>query len=242
MIEILYLLSCDILIEIDSGRLHDVLAGIIGLPLRKYLRVIYDRKQLLTSVPVADSLHQRPEIILRAIRKNLVLRIMMVNSVAEEHPLGIDGEILKFPAFPVAFIIFKNVLEDFPYRKVIPAVLYPYDVPAVLCSLAQVIYILFLLKGQVIPAGNLILHYLQVRELIYQISEIVCPVLRLASASCTRHCRGCDSCHADHLHYSFHFLISVFEYYVPDVRDGKNNKNLQHFQKSYLQKKHHVNT
>ena len=73
-------------------------------------------------------------------------------------------------------------------REIPFAILVPSDVPAVLCGLGQVIDILLLAKAQVIPAGYLEAHHLQVGELVQQIMEIILSGLPGAGAAKGKDC------------------------------------------------------
>ena len=98
---------------------------------------------------------------------------MMVHSVAEEQPFGIYREFTEIIALPVTIISVKDILDKMPHRQVVTAVLHPDNVPSVLCRLPEMIYILFLLQTEAVPARYLISHYLDIGEFIYKIPEIV---------------------------------------------------------------------
>jgi len=130
---------------------------------------------------------------------------MMMYAVAEEHSFGIYGKILEILAVPVPVIVFENALENFPYRKVVLAVLIPQDIPAVFSRLSQMVDVFFLLKCQFIPPGYLITHYLQIRELVDKIPEIL--VLLLTGRVSARNSGGsqcCNSRHSDKIFHNIH--------------------------------------
>ena len=94
---------------------------------------------------------------------------MVVNSVAEEHPLRIDQEILIFRAFAVSLIVCYNGLKHMPDRQVDLAILVPEYVAAVFCSLAQMIDIALLLQAEPLPARHLVLHDLEIRKFVNEV-------------------------------------------------------------------------
>ena len=77
-------------------------------------------------------LEQRFEVVARAGGEEFVLGIVMMDAVAEEHPLGIFGEKGEILAFAVSAVILKYVLDCVAELEVVPAVLVPDDVAAVL--------------------------------------------------------------------------------------------------------------
>ena len=127
---------------------------------------------------------------------------MMMDSVAEEHPLGIHKKILILRAFTVSLVIPDDILDHMPYRQVVTAVLRPENVSAIFRSLRKMIDILLLRNGQAVPTRNLIAHYLQIREFINEIFEI--PLIPGRSAG-----HGCRGSSAQNQHFDgfFHYLI-----------------------------------
>ena len=203
MVVFLNLCTGHIVIEVHGGQGDDIPVGVVGLPLRIDVRIIYHRQQL---VGLADScsLHQGTEIFLRTVREELVLSIVVMDAVAEEHPFSIYSKILEIFAVPVPVIIFENILKSLPYPEIVPAVLVPDDIPAVFCGFAQMVDILLLLKSQVLPAGNPVTHYLDIRKFVYKVLEIfsllrLCPVP--AGNRSRRQCR--NSCHFQKIVHNF---------------------------------------
>ena len=89
---------------------------------------------------------------------------MVMDAVAEEHPLGIDDEIFPLLTFPGAGIIREYGLDGVAYREVETAVLVPGDVPPGLRRLAEVVDIFLLGEREPVPSRHLIAHYAQVGE------------------------------------------------------------------------------
>ena len=123
------------------------------------------------------------EIILGALREELVLCVVMVDSVTEEHSFCICLKLSPILSRAVSLVVFKNVFEGLADLEIIPAVLRPDYVTSVFCGLREVIDIFFLLESQLVPSRNLIPHYLEVGEFVDQIFEflvfcrIVCSCL-----------------------------------------------------------------
>jgi hypothetical protein len=98
---------------------------------------------------------------------------MMVYTVTEEHPLGIDLKILEILTGAVSLIILKDILKSLPHLKIILAVLHPDNVTAIFCRFSKMIYIFLLLEREIFPTGNTISHDLQIRKFINQILEFL---------------------------------------------------------------------
>ena len=96
----------------------------------------------------------------------------MVDTIAEEHSLGICLELCPILTCTVALIVLEDVLDGLTHVKVVLAVLHPDDVAAVFSSLRKMVYILLLLKSQRVPSRHLISHYLEVGEFIHEILEV----------------------------------------------------------------------
>ena len=97
---------------------------------------------------------------------------MVVDTVAEEHPLRIGLKFHIIIGCPVAGIVLKGILEHFPDIEVIPAVLHPYDVAAILCSFCKMVDVFLLLKRKGVPSRNLIPHHLDIGKFIKQELEV----------------------------------------------------------------------
>ena len=95
----------------------------------------------------------------------------MMDAAAEEYSLGIYHELVEFFGGAVAFVVLDNILENFPDGKVVFAVLVPIYIPAILCSLAEMIYIFFLFQAELVPSRNLITHNLDVSKFIDKVLE-----------------------------------------------------------------------
>ena len=98
---------------------------------------------------------------------------MMMYAVAEKHPFRVYREITEITALPVTGVVLQDILKHLPYLEVVPAVLVPEYVPAVLRGFPEMIDILFLPECQVIPSRYPVPHNLYVGKLVYQIPEIL---------------------------------------------------------------------
>ena len=97
----------------------------------------------------------------------------MMDAVAEEHPLRISLELGEFPACTVTVVVLKDILKDLANLEIILVVLHPDDVTAIFRRFGKMIHIFLLLKCESFPARHLIPHYLEVREFVHQILEIL---------------------------------------------------------------------
>ena len=103
---------------------------------------------------------------------------MVVDSVAEEHSLGIGLETCPIFRSAVSLIILKNSLKRLPYPEIMLVVLHPDDITTIFGSLCQMIYIFLLLERKIVPSGNIIPHDLEIRKFIHKITELtVCRLL-----------------------------------------------------------------
>ena len=125
---------------------------------------------------------------------------MVVYAVAEEHSLGVYREVLEILAFPVAVIVLEYVLEGVAYGEVRLAVLVPEDVTPVFRRLAEMVDVFLLLKGQAVPVGNPVAHYLEIGEFVDQVLEV--PVSAGAVPAGNR--SGGESRDSSHLYESVH--------------------------------------
>ena len=140
------------------------------LTCREYCRIEDDVLEF--RIVLSYSCHKIMEILLRTLREELVLGIVMVDTVAEEHSLGICLELSPILTCTVALIVLEDILEGLANVKVVLAVLHPDDVAAVFCSLRKMVYIFLLLKSQRVPSRHLISHYLEVGKLVHEILEL----------------------------------------------------------------------
>ena len=86
------------------------------------------------------------EIILRALREELVLSIVVMDTVAEEYPFGIHHKFLPLFALAVTLVVGYDPLKGFPYSKVVFEVLAEEDIPSAFSCLTQMVDIGFLVK------------------------------------------------------------------------------------------------
>ena len=93
-------------------------------------------------------------------------------AVAEENSLGIYLELGVFLAVALSLVVFNDILKGVADGQVPFAVLSPDDVPAIFCSLAQVLDIFLLSNREVFPARDFVSHDLKVSELIYKIVKL----------------------------------------------------------------------
>ncbi len=114
----------------------------------------------------------------------------MVYAVGKKESFCIYDKLIEFLRITVSLVIFKDILNSMTYGQVPLAVLVPMDVTSPLGSFGQMVCILFLLQGQLLPSGNLVTHHLKVGKLIKQILEIT---LFLSAA-------GCYGQHTSHHH------------------------------------------
>ena len=75
--------------------------GVVAASHRKNPCLVDYRQKLFAEFALAGCFHQAPEILWRASRIELVFRIVMVDSVGEENPLGINQELFILRTFSV---------------------------------------------------------------------------------------------------------------------------------------------
>ena len=131
----------------------------------------------------------------------------MVDTVAEEYPLGISLELREFHTRTVALIIFQNIRKSLADLEIILVVLHPDDVTAVFRRFCKMIYIFLLLKGESVPSRHLIPHYLEVSEFIHEILEIL--FRRIASA---REGRCSQACKCNHFKNCLHHISFIYNF------------------------------
>ena len=155
----------------------------------------------------------------------------MVNAVGKEEPFCIHCELVKFLGVTVTLVVFKDVLNHVTYGQVPFAVLVPMDVTAPFGSFGQMEGILFLLQGQLVPAGYGETHHLEVGKLVKQILEITF----LLSTT------GCD-CQQSGYHHNSNNRFHIYPFLpfspdnitppsiradpVPDVTDMLSPRNM----------------
>ena len=111
------------------------------------------------------------KIILRALWEELVLSIVVMDTVAEEYPFGISLELGPVFTGTVTFIVLENILKRLADLEIIFAVLHPDNVTAIFRRLRKMIDILLLLKRKRVPSRYLVPHDLKVCKFIYEIFE-----------------------------------------------------------------------
>ena len=193
----LHLVAGDAVIEVHGGELHDVAGSLRGAALGISFRIVDDVQEVV--VVDADRFQQLREIGLRAGREEFVLGIVVVDAVGEEQTLGIDCKGFEISALAVAFVVLQDVLHRVADAEVVPAVLVPEDVAAVLGGFGEVVRVLLLFQGEAVPPGDLVSHDLEVGERIDGIAERLFGLLFRAGA----HEGGGSQCH-HHLAETFH--------------------------------------
>ena len=119
------------------------------------------------------ALNQVSEIGLAYLGEELVLGIVVMDTVAEEHTLGIDHEVLEVGTLAVALIRVQHGLDGLADHQVILEVLVGKDVTTALGRLAEIIDVTLLLQRQLVPLRNLVTHDPQVGKLVHQILEFL---------------------------------------------------------------------
>jgi hypothetical protein len=120
---------------------------------------------------VAYGFHKGCEIFLGATGNELVFGIVVVDTVAEENPLRIEFESVPLFTGPFSGIGLEYIFQDMTQGKIPLAILVPCDVPSPLGGFRQMVCVLLLLEGKVVPSGNLIPYDIKVGELVDQILE-----------------------------------------------------------------------
>ena len=95
----------------------------------------------------------------------------MVYAVAEPYAFQIFRHRLEIPAAAVAFPIGIDSLEHLAYAQVVSSVLVEDDVPTLQSRLLQIIHQLLLFQCQLVEAGHLIAHHLDVGEFLVDVIE-----------------------------------------------------------------------
>ena len=113
-------------------------------------------------------LDQFSEISIRNLREELVLSIVVMDTVTEENAFGIDHEILEIGTFTVALVGINHSLNGLADAEVVLEVLFGQDVAAAFGSFTQVIEISLLLNSELIPVRDLVAHDAQVGELVHK--------------------------------------------------------------------------
>ena len=182
-IEVVDLLRRYAVIEIDGGGFYQVFLRSLILQRGIEFGIVDHLQQEIPADGIfAHGVHQRGEIILRACRQDLVVGVVMVDAVAEEHALGIDQEVVPLGRGAVNGLILEDGLEDVADFQVVLEILVPGDVAAGFGRFAEVIDIFFLLQGKVFPARHLVAEHLDVGEFVDGILETGIACLR--SAGC----------------------------------------------------------
>ena len=168
-IVILDFFPADPFVKVYCRKTYNVALAAGGTALEPVLPVI-DKVKYLTVVCV-HRLHQACEVLPAAGRKELVLGVVMVHSVGEEDPLCIYFKILVPGAFPVSCVLADYFLQHPPELEVAGAVLVPVDVASPFGRLGKVIYILLLLKAELLPSRDGVPNHLDVCKFIKKIPE-----------------------------------------------------------------------
>ena len=193
--------TCDAIVEVDGRCGNDVAIWISRLARRHKAAVVDDRHHLPAQVTVADGLHQAHEIFFRTSGEELVLGVVMMDAVREEHALCVNGEILELVAVTVPVVVLEDVLQNLADPQVVPPVLIPVYVAAPFGRLGEVINIFFLLKAEVLPSFDPVPHDAEVRKLVDKVLEPsvgggIMPARReRENRACSCECHPCKSFH-----------------------------------------------
>ena len=120
----------------------------------------------------AYGIEQARKIRLRTGRQDLVVGVVVMDAVAEEHALGIDEEIVPFGRLAVAGIVLENVFQQVADLEVVFEILVPSDVAAGLGRFTQVVDVFLLLQGKIFPERHLVTQDFDVREFVDGVFEI----------------------------------------------------------------------
>ena len=193
---LLHFLARDALVEVDGRFLHNVAGSVGGTALGIDGGVVDNLEEAFIGHP--GLLHKRGKVAALAGGENLVLRVVVVDAVGEEHALGVNQEVCIFRGGLVNAVGLQNGLQRMAHAEVLLAVLVPEDVAAVLGGLREVVGVLLLLKGQVLPARNLVTHDLEVCKGVNGILEIF-PLGGFAAGE-----RGGHTCYQHHFNSFVH--------------------------------------
>ena len=97
---------------------------------------------------------ERGDIVAAALGQDLVLAVVVMDAVAEEDALGVNQEGVPLLAAALAPVVVEDGLQRVADAEVVLEVLLPDDVAAGLGSLAEVVDVLLLLEGEIIPPRN----------------------------------------------------------------------------------------
>ena len=90
-------------------------------------------------VTLGSCLHQALEVLLGTCRDEFVLRIVVVDTVAEEYSFCINKEVLVLLALFVACVLPDDFLQGFPDAQIILEVLVEKDVASTFAGFAQMV-------------------------------------------------------------------------------------------------------
>ncbi len=180
-IEVVDLVGRYSVIEVDGGSFDQVFLRALILQRGIEVGIVDHLQQEIPADGIfAHGVHQRGEIILRASRQDLVVGVVMVDAVAEEHALGIDQEVVPLCALALSLVVLEDVFQQMPDLEVVAEILVPGDVAAGLGGFAQMVDVRFLLEGEFVPARHLVTKHLDVSEFVDGVLEIGVAGLRTA--------------------------------------------------------------
>ena len=163
--------------------------------------------------------NQVGEIGLADLGEELVLGIVVMDAVAEEHTLGIDHEVLEVGTLAVALIRVQHGLDGLADHQVVLEVLVGKDVATAFGRLTEIIDVALLLQRQLVPFRDLVTHDPQVGELVHQVLELFFGLGLFSGFLLFRGTPHQSGSHSNANHQFFHFRLLCYLLLTSRLRD-----------------------
>ena len=191
VVELLNLLLCKALVVVTC-RLGDYIDALGLVQTRSIERRVEDCLQdnfLLDRQLYLASLQLCSEPLTRELRRELIVRVVVVNTIGKPHLLQILLHRLKLGTLLVALIRGINRLQSATNRKVVLKVLVEQNIATTLCRLGQIVDQQLFVKRKVLESRHFVADYFGIIESVND------PRCLLLLQACTRGQNHCNNSH-----------------------------------------------